>query len=450
MKINHRAKHIINKLTQNGFKACIAGGAVRDMIAGEVPADFDIVTNAGLDEIQKIFKHEKVKKAGKSFTVCMVDKIEIASCRTYDNADKTDDVFPDKDLGKRDFTINSMAFDPLSKKIIDPFSGRKDLKNKIIKFTGNPEDRIAEDPLRMIRACRFAAKIKGSLAFSSLAAIEKNKELVCTDIAFERIRLEILKAMEYHKPSIFFYTLNAAGLLEYVFPCLDRCFNLDGGPHHDETVFDHCMIAGDALSPKKPLLRLAGYLHDVGKYDAAVLKDGKLTFAGHEKKNKMVVSDLKKLKFSIREIDYIDSMIYVHMRPLAEDTTPKAVRRILALLEDRGISFRDFLRMRIADRRGNLAKQPYTFHEIRIRLEKFTAELYGDGNPAFALRDLAITGSDVMAILDIPPGTEVGKILEYIFEKVVDDPCLNNSNDLKQLVATLSSNGPVWNAVDQD
>ncbi len=441
-----KAEHIIEILTRKGFKAYIAGGAVRDMIAGDNPSDFDIVTDAGVDEIQKIFHHDKVKKVGRSFTICMVDKIEIASCRssfcktsscrTKENS--ASDNFPEYDLGKRDFTINSMAFDIFSKKIIDRFSGKKDLENKIIRFTGNPDDRITEDPLRMIRACRFAAKIKGDIYFSSLDAIKQHRKFLIKNIAPERIRLEILKAMEYEKPSLFFYALHEADLLQSVFPCLDRCYDLDGGPHHGETVFEHCMLAGDALSADNPLLRLAGYLHDAGKYDAAEIKNGSLTFPGHEKKSGMVISDLKKLKFSLREINYIDSMIYVHMRPLAEDTTPKAVRKILALLEEKGVSYKDFLRMRIADRRGNRAKKPYTFHDIRIRVEKFTREIYGDKNAAFSIKDLKITGKHVMEITGIPPGPMVGMILQQVFEKVVDDPDLNNLHDLKQLVSSFT------------
>ena len=441
-----KAEHIIESLTQKGFKAYIAGGAVRDMIAGENPSDFDIVTDAGVDEIQKIFHHDKVKKVGRAFTICMVDKIEIASCRR--SLGKTSscrieenctvDNFPDYDLGKRDFTINSMAFDIFSQKIIDRFSGKKDLENKIIRFTGNPEDRINEDPLRMIRACRFAAKIKGDIYCSSLDAIKQHRKSLMKDIAPERIRLEILKAMKYEKPSLFFYALHETDLLQSVFPCIDRCYDLDGGPYHGETVFEHCMLAGDALSTDNPLLRLAGYLHDAGKYDAAEIKNGSLTFPGHEKKSGMVISDLKKLKFSLREINYIDSMIYVHMRPLAEDTTPKAVRKILALLEEKGVSYKDFLRMRIADKRGNLAKKPYTFHEIRIRVEKITREIYGDKNAAFSIKDLKITGNHVMEITGIPPGPMVGMILQQVFEKVVDDSDLNNLHDLKQLVSSFT------------
>ncbi len=439
-----KAKHIIEILTEKGFKAYIAGGAVRDMIAGETPFDFDIVTNAGIDEIQKIFHHDKVKKIGRSFTICMVDKIEIASCRTA--LRKTDSsrpvkgvsvgIFPDTDLGKRDFTINSMAFDIFSQKIIDPFSGQKDLENKIIRFTGNPKDRLTEDPLRMIRACRFAAKIKGEISCSFLDAIKQHGKSLIKAIAPERIRLEILKSMEYEKPSLFFHALHRANLLQFIFSCIDRCYDLDGGPHHGETVFEHCMLAGDALSADNPLLRLAGYLHDAGKFDAAEIKDGRLTFPGHEKKSGTVLSDLKKLKFSSREINYIDSMIYVHMRPLAEDTTPKAVRKILALLGEKNVSYKDFLRMRIADKRGNLAKKPYTFHDIRIRVEKFAKEIYGDKNPAFSIKDLKITGNHVMEITGLPPGPMIGMILQQVFEKVMDDPDLNNLNDLKQLVSS--------------
>ena len=428
-----KAEHIIEILTEKGFKAYIAGGAVRDMIAGENPSDFDIVTNAGVDEIEKIFYYDKVKKIGRSFTICMVDEIEIASCRT---ASCRVNIFPDSDLGKRDFTINSMAFDIFSQKIIDPFSGQKDLENKIIRFTGNPEDRLTEDPLRMIRACRFAAKIKGEIFHSSFDAIKQHGKSMIKAIAPERIRLEILKSMEYEKPSLFFYALHKANLLQFIFPCLDRCYDLDGGPHHGETVFEHCMLAGDALSADNPLLRLAGYLHDVGKYDAAEIKDGKLTFPGHEKKSDMVLSDLKKLKFSLREINYINSIIYVHMRPLSEDTTHRAVRKILALLEEKGVSYKDFLRMRIADKRGNRAKKPYTFHDIRIRLEKFTREIYGDKNAAFSIKDLKITGNHVMEITGLPQGPMVGMILQQVFEKVMDNPDLNNLHDLKQLVSS--------------
>ncbi|MEA2061084.1 MAG: CCA tRNA nucleotidyltransferase [Thermodesulfobacteriota bacterium] len=431
-------KHILKTLASNGFKACIAGGAVRDMLLGCPAEDFDIVTTASNKDIQAIFKDKTIKTVGNTFHICLVNAVEVASCRSTESNTS----FPETDLGKRDFTINSMAWDPLSQTIIDPFSGRTDLAEKIIRFTQDPDTRISEDPLRMIRACRFAAKINGSLDPEACHAIQKNKALVPQKTAFERIRMEILKAMVCKTPSVFFRYLRRTGLLAYILPSLDRCFDLDGGPHHGETVFDHCLLTGDALSPKRPLLRLAGFLHDIGKYDAAEIKDGQLTFPGHEKKRQAVIEDLQRLKFSIKEITYIDALISVHMRPLKEDTTPKAVRKILARLEQKDLTYQDFLRMRIADKKANLnpSKRPYTLSDIRTRVKKFRNELFNhSGNGAvLRIKDLAVTGKDIMDILDIPQGPRVGEVMAHLFEKVLEAPELNQPAQLRQLALSFS------------
>ncbi|MFO7885112.1 MAG: CCA tRNA nucleotidyltransferase [Desulfobacteraceae bacterium] len=435
-------ENILKTLASNGFKACIAGGAVRDMLLGCPVQDYDIVTDASISEIQKIFKDKTIKTVGSTFHICLVNAIEVASCRSTES--KTS--FPETDLGKRDFTINSMAWDPLSQTIIDPFSGRTDLAEKIIRFTQDPDTRISEDPLRMIRACRFAAKINGNIDPDACDAIQKNKNLVPQKTAFERIRMEILKAMICKTPSVFFRHLHRTGLLAHILPSLDRCYDLDGGPHHGETVFDHCLLTGDALSPKSPLLRLAGFLHDTGKYDAAEIKDGQLTFPGHEKKRQAVIKDLQRLKFSIKEITYIDDLISVHMRPLKEDTSPKAVRRILAKLEERHLTYQDFLRMRIADKKANLnpEKRPYTLSEIRARINKFRNELFNhNGNGAvFRIKDLAVSGKDIMDILDIPQGPLVGEVMAHLFEKVLENPELNQPEQLRQLALSFNRQKP--------
>ncbi len=430
IKMDRRAGRLITALSQNGFKALIAGGAVRDRLLGEIPSDVDIVTDASLTSLLKIFKNQNVKQVGKSFHVCLVNGIEISSGRGCIGRVG----FPEADLAKRDFTINAMAFDPVDKILTDPFSGRQDLENRLIRFTGDPEKRIMEDPLRMVRACRFVAKIDGDLAGSARAAIKKYSDLIKGGVASERLRLEIMKAMILKRPSGFFNALFETGLLTMILPSLARCHALDGGPHHNESVFEHSMMVGDALGPKDPVFRLAGYLHDAGKYDAARIKDGRLTFPGHEKETKPILSDLERLTFSRREIDYIESVILVHMRPLGKETTDRAVRRILALLEARGLAYSRFLRLRIADRKGNLAKQPYTLTELRVLVGKIRGQLYGNAGTAFGIKDLAITGRDVMAILNIDQGPPVGEALRFLFEKVLDDPSLNAPSKLKALL----------------
>ncbi|MBF0231834.1 MAG: CCA tRNA nucleotidyltransferase [Desulfamplus sp.] len=440
-----KSLYIARTLTQKGFKALFAGGAVRDMIMGKDPCDFDIVTNAQYEEILRIFANEKIKKVGKTFAVCMVNGIEVASCRSdsshasnSSHASKTDFSFPECDLAKRDITINSMAFDPISDTFIDPFGGKQDLKDRIIRFTGNPEERIAEDPLRMVRACRFVSLLQGILAPSTLESIIRHRNMIVDGTAPERIRHEILKAMSHATPSLFFRTLNTAGLLELIFPSLSRCDRLDGGPHHGETVLEHCLMSGDALSPRKPVLRLAGYLHDAGKYDAAQIKDGQLTFPDHEKMADAVIHDLQKLRFSSEEIKFIDAVIKTHMRPLKADSTPKAVRRLLAFLKKHDIKWQTFMQMRIADKASNLAKQPYNRSDIRLRIDKIRQELKNDklkgGNVVLSVRDLEISGHDIMKILNISPCPEVGKIMNHLLECVIDEPSLNNIEALKELV----------------
>jgi len=267
----------------------------------------------------------------------------------------------------------------------------------------------------------------------AIDAIKYNIKKLYPKIAPERIRIEILKAMNHKTPSIFFKNLHLTGLLKLTIPSLDRCFDLDGGPHHGETVFEHCMLVGDALCYKRPLLRIAGYLHDVGKYDTACIKNGRLTFLNHEKYLKNIENDLQKLRFSTKEIEHIKSITRVHMRPLTHETTPKAVRKLICFLEKHKVTYKEFMRLRIADKAANLAKRPYTISEICIRLSKIKQELGNDKNSVFNIKDLDISGHDIMKILNINQGTDVGKVIKYLFNKVLDEPYLNSYSQLKKL-----------------
>ena len=427
--IDDRAQLVIDTLHRQGYRALVVGGSIRDSLIRQVPSDLDIVTDAPENEMFPMFEKERIKKVGRQFSLFLVNEVEVACCRGGSEPGG----FPLNDLGMRDFTINSMAFDPATGEWIDPFSGREDLDQGIVRFVKDPEKRILEDPLRIVRACRFAARLNGSIEPASFDAICRHAYLLKEMVAGERIREEILKAMVAVRPSVFFGYLYRIGGLEFVLPCLARCCELDGGPHHAETVFEHCMLTGNAVSPKYPLLRLAAFLHDTGKYDAAVPGENGMTFAGHEKELDMVYADLKRLAFSNRHIDYLLSVIRVHMRPLAPDTSEKAVRRILTFLEACNASYRDFMRIRIADKKGNLAKKPYTPHDIRIRFAKLkkASEAAQEG---FGLKSLALGGEDVMRILDIPEGPRVGEALGFLLEKVADDPSVNTKAQLEKLL----------------
>jgi len=428
-----RVRFILETLKQGGYPAYLVGGAVRDLMLGQVPVDADVLTSATPDDLSGLFPDQTVRHVGKSFGITLVDGVEVAGCRPVCTPNgKSGKGFPEKDLGRRDLTVNSMALDLFSGSLVDPFGGQADLAGRRIRFTQDPLDRIKEDPLRMVRACRFAGQLDGSIEKKSLDAIRCQGHVLADGIAPERIRAELLKAMAMARPSRFFTHLHQTGLLGQILPCLDQCHDLDGGPYHGETVFEHCLLVGDALPAGQPLLRLAGFLHDVGKFDAAIVKDGHLSFAGHETHDTAIARDLDQLRFSRQETGYILSLFRAHMRPLTHDTTPKAVRRLLAMLGDLNLDYRDFLRLRIADKKGNLAKSPYTLSEIRVRLAKILAEHAPEN--AFHINDLALTGREICNLLAIGPGPRVGRIKQHLFEQVLADPSLNTPAHLARLI----------------
>ncbi|NCD00235.1 MAG: CCA tRNA nucleotidyltransferase, partial [Bacteroidia bacterium] len=245
---------ISKRILESGFECYFVGGCVRDEIIGIKPNDFDLCTNAKPEEICSLFPNDKVDLVGESFKVVIVNGIEVATFRKdhyFGGSDKncvieyasciTDD------LSRRDLSMNSIAKCARTGKIIDPFNGPNDIKNRIIKFTGDPYERILEDPNRMIRVARFAAKVDGVIELRTAQAIIQSNHLF-KNIAKERIALEILKAMKTKNASIFFRSLWEMGLLKDIFPTLHACVGHDGGPYHDEDLFEHMMIAGDYLS----------------------------------------------------------------------------------------------------------------------------------------------------------------------------------------------------------
>ncbi|MBU0992127.1 MAG: CCA tRNA nucleotidyltransferase [Proteobacteria bacterium] len=431
-----QALSIIRKLSNQGFESWLVGGAARDMILCKPPDDYDIVTSASPEDIRRIFRNRMVKIVGRLFSVCLVDGIEVATFRKDRSLTATFSSSLREDLAKRDLTFNALAFNPLTGEHIDLFGGIRDLKDGVIRFTGNARDRILEDPLRMVRACRFKATFDGEFHEKTVEAIREYRALLQTDVAGERLRLEILKVMGLKRPGIFFKALLGTGLIEYIFPSLSACVDCDGGPFHGETVWDHLLMTGDAISPRYPLLRLAGYLHDAGKPAAASERNGKRSFVGHEGKSVELIRDeLKKLKFSNAEIDYIANLVGQHMRDITTDSSRKAVRKFIKRLLDHQVDIRDWLRLKIADRKANLKRDNYALTEIKSILRNISDEMHPSHEKGvFQTGDLNVSGNDVMEILGLPQGRKVGQILEALLKKVLDDPSLNTREKLVQMI----------------
>ena len=426
---------IIHKLLESGHEAYFVGGCVRDKLLNRKTEDYDIVTSAKPIEIVKLFPDEKKDFVGESFKVVIINNIEVATYRKdryFGLCDKNVEIsYADtleEDLARRDLTINAIAMD-INGSIIDPFNGQQDIKRRNIKFVGNPRDRIFEDPCRILRALRFCCLFKDvyNIDMKNYNALMHNSSLL-QNVKPERIRLEVLKVMKYEQPSLFFQLLKEFNILKDIFPSLDSCYYHYDGNHHSETIFLHNMIAGDFLPKRKPLLRLAGYLHDCGKPSAF---NGK-NYKGHDKIGvEIAKQELSNLKFSNNEIKYITDLINRHMVYLKE-LSPKSVRRLLVNLKKDDMLWKDLIMLRIADRAGNLAKDNLSKDEIKKSVLKIYTELIR--KPAFSVPDLEVNGYDVMQVLNIKQGEKVGTVLKKLFNSVIEDPELNKRETLMKLI----------------
>lgn len=426
---------IIKRLCDHNCDTYLVGGGIRDMLAGQEPNDFDVVTAATPEMIEELFSDCDVKTVGKSFGVVLVNGYEVATFRHDRHSgigDKKCNVYfggsINEDLSRRDFTINAMAYCELTGQIVDDHGGRDDLKRRVIRFVGDPFERIKEDPNRIIRACRFLAKLKGEFDLVTREALIENAHMVKEHVASERIRLEILKAMELEVPSLFFSALYSIGVLQYIFPAMDSCVGHSHGQHHLEDVFVHLMLAGDLADTEDPLLRLAMYLHDVGKPRAFVEReDG--TFVHHDNIGvNIVAEELKALKFSNAEIAKVVNFISVHMGTV-KNISDKAMRKFLKRLGERDITFEEFLKIRMADRAANRKKQPYTVAEVDV-LRNHAERVQNQPIP-LDVKSLAVSGGELMEEFNLSPGPKVGELQKYLLNEILErGQVLNNRESL--------------------
>jgi tRNA nucleotidyltransferase (CCA-adding enzyme) len=426
---------IIRKLCEAGHQIFIVGGFVRDELLGHTSKDIDITTSALPDEIIHLFRHERVNLVGKTFGVVIVNDVEVATFRSdfYGKPGKADVSLVgtiEEDLDRRDLTINALALCPLTGDIVDPHGGRDDLNNRVIRFVGNPVDRITEDPVRIIRACRFKAKIHGKFHPDTFKTLKAHANWIGKFVAPERIRLEILKGLELKKPSGFFRALDEIGALPFIFPSLKACVGFGGGDHHDETVFEHVCDAVDFIHPKHTPLRLATILHDVGK--PLAWKDGQ--FLDHENVGaKIVRKELQRLRFSVDEVEFVTGLVKVHMN-FMNGLTDRAARRLLKRLADNNTTFGDFVRIKLADRAGNRAKTLGTFADLIFLVRRFRAL----NNIPTNTNSLAINGNDIQELLGIGPGRQIGEIKDALLELVINNGSeFNNRETLTNHVLTV-------------
>ena len=423
----------INLLQSAGFEAYAVGGCVRDSLLGKTPNDWDITTSAKPEDMKSVFADFHCIDTGiKHGTVTVVidgEPLEITTFRLdgeyEDNRHPKSVTFTSNlgaDLGRRDFTVNAMAY---SKKTgtVDLFGGQNDLKNGIIRCVGDPDRRFNEDALRILRALRFASALDFEIEEKTAQSLLKNRALL-GNISEERIAKELLKLVCV-KGAKRILTDFAPVLFE-ILPELQPMYkNSHDNPHHCYDIYEHTLIAVESIDPE-PTLRFAMLLHDCGK--PAVKKfdeNGVAHFYGHQRISAEISAQiLARLKVSNKFRDEILFLVSNHDRWELYENTEKMPRYLSKFGLDGVLNLLKVMRADV------LAQSP----EYRYRLDQIadaeeTAKNLAAQKPCLSLSELQINGRTLMDI-GIPQGRKLGAVLAQLLDEVIDGVTKNTQEAL--------------------
>ncbi len=431
MKIPEFIIDVIERLQTSGHQAYIVGGAVRDYSLRRQVTDWDVATSATGVEIKSIFrdvKHFSLKHE----TITLVQGAQLYEVTTFRGAGGVGQRI-EEDLGHRDFTMNAMAYDKDRGIVLDPYGGRRDLSRRLVRAVRDPKDRFLEDPVRLIRAIRFATELGFRVETRTMETIAMMAEELNT-VAPERIREEFMKILMSQKPSLGLNSMFRTGLLKQIIPELLEGYRKKQDASHRYTIYKHIMETID-LAEAVPALRLTALLHDIAKPRVRKKSEGEYHFLGHEQESATLGKEImERLKFSQEMISEVTNLISHHMDMVGslEGWSDGALRRLIRHVGSENIErllcFReaDILAHGISDEKMEL------FLEIKGRIETLKR-----GPLVLQNRDLAVDGNDVMEILGLSEGPEVGEVLETLILKVTDHPELNTRRTLIDLLGEM-------------
>lgn len=439
IKVPEGPRHIISMLQENRHKAYVVGGCVRDRLLLKEPSDWDITTSAKPEATIEIFKSAGYKviptglihgtvtvilgKEGYEITTFRIDG-EYSDGRHPDSVEFTDEV--KEDLSRRDFTINSMAYND-ENGLVDYFNGYEDLNNRIVRCVGDPNKRFNEDALRMLRAIRFSAQLGFDIEGKTSEAIKINYKLI-KNVSVERIQIEINKILMSDNPH-FIEKLYEYKLLDCIIPEYSLCFKCDqNNPNHIYNVGVH--IQNSLMYVEKNLsLRLAMLFHDIGKPLCKTTDDNGIDhFYCHAEKSFFLAEEiLKRLKYDNATIEKVKILVKFHDAVI---DTPKQVRKILNKIGEE--NFIDLLKVKEADIKAQNCRYYKERHD-KIKLAKNIFDKVIAENNCFKLKDLAVNGRDLMDI-GIKDGRLIGKTLNELLERVIENPELNNKKKLLEII----------------
>ncbi|MDD5606792.1 MAG: HD domain-containing protein, partial [Candidatus Pacebacteria bacterium] len=332
-----------------------------------------------------------------------------------------------EDLSRRDFTVNAIA---LSSDLIfeDPYNGKEDIKEKIIKAVRDPEERFSEDALRMMRAIRFATTLEFKIEPKTQRAIKENSQSLSL-ISSERIKDELIKIIMSDKAFEGIELLRQLGLLKYIIPELLEGYKVGQNKHHIYDCYTHSLLSFKYAVEKKfnQYVRLAALLHDIGKPRVKQGHGPNSTFYNHEIVGaKMTQKILERLKFSKKDIEKITKLVRYHLFYYnVGEVSEASVRKLVSRAGQENME--ELLQVRMADRIGSGVPkaEPYKLRHLKYVIEKTSQD-------PISVKKLKVSGQDVMDILKVKPGPKIGQILEILLNKVLLNPDKNKKSLLKK------------------
>ena len=441
MHIPGNVKKISALLAESGYQCFIVGGAVRDSIAGLRPQDFDLATDAHPETVIQLFRRTAPTGIEHGTVTILMDKeqYEITTFRT--ETTYTDSRHPDQvlyadnieeDLSRRDFSMNALAWDIENKRIIDLYHGIDAIHEHRIEAIGAATERFNEDPLRILRACRFSAQLGFQIeAKTSLAAFKLAEKLAL--ISHERIRDELSKLIcaKYSTKGLF--QLRELNILPYILPELEACTDIGQKGSHEFDVFEHSVYACEGSPGENLVLRLAALFHDIGKVPCRTVdENGIASFHNHETVGAELTEKIMlRLKFPKNLTRQVCHLVRQHMYNYTAEWSDAAVRRFIARVGEENID--DLFTLRKADSYA-MNREPVNSalnKDLKKRIEREIA-----GKNALTLKELSVNGND-LAEAGIPKGPIMGVLLNQLLETVFDDPGMNKKNDLINLAINI-------------
>lgn len=433
--IPSKVRGLMQTLINNKFDAYIIGGAIRDSFYNIKPHDYDLFTNATGEQILKLFPSGKViggeERQAKILTV-IVNGVEISQYRANGDRTKTGNNLY-AHLATCDFSINAMACG-IDGAVIDVYDGLGHIEYDTFSFVGKPEDRIKEDPLRLLRGIRLVCQFGLIPQHETWKALKEYGKLL-KGIPKERIKDEIMRLCRYEDS---FTQLRSVGYLQYILPELHALVDLDAGPHHNEKdCFEHVNLAyrNSCQLTNNVLLRFAILLHDIGKATSAKIIDGEITFHNHQMDSERLVKKLmKRLKFSRKQINYCSVIAKQHMMGPVKKMRDITFARICDDLDKAEIAPEDMIIQTYSDNQANLTKQRLTFHSF-IKENPFLRTYYEFkySRKPFNKLDVELSGKDLIA-LGVEKGPVIGTILKDLYEAIHEGKVFNRKDRLIEYV----------------